>query len=177
MKALAIIRTTATSWVQRLYLDAALLVVLVALLAFWGFPLKYCVALGGLYLAIVIPFNSRFVSGGIQKGLRDVRRDYLSLAVVAILVILLYIWGATLESIAFVATFVCFLLYQWDSRIVATGAIVSLAACPVLLIAKQQSIAEQMAVYAYYFLVMTVALQIVEYKRHPELAGDQTKYE
>ena len=60
---------------------------------------------------------------------------------------------------------------------VATGAIVSLAACPVLLIAQQQSVAEQMAVYAYYFLVMTVALQIVEYKRHPELADDHTNYE
>jgi len=34
-----------------------------------------------------------------------------------------------------------------------------------------------MAVYAYFFLVMTVVLQIVEYKRHPELYNESDNEE
>mgnify|MGYP001619711074 CR=1 FL=1 len=52
-------------------------------------------------------------------------------------------------------------------RVIAAGALVSLASCPFLLIVGEDSFAEQMAVYAYYFLVMTVVLQIIEFKRSP----------
>jgi len=41
----------------------------------------------------------------------------------------------------------------------------SLASCPFLLSFKKDELAEKMAVYAYFFLVMTVVLQIVEYRR------------
>ncbi|OGM92930.1 hypothetical protein A2333_02020 [Candidatus Wolfebacteria bacterium RIFOXYB2_FULL_49_7] len=64
--------------------------------------------------------------------------------------------------------FLAFLFYEWDSRVIGTLAIISLATCPILLALKQDAYAEQMAVYAYFFLVMTVVLQIIEYKHYPE---------
>ncbi len=43
-----------------------------------------------------------------------------------------------------------------------------MSSCLVLLVTKQDALAKQMTIYAYYFLAMTVVLQIIEYKRHPE---------
>jgi len=65
--------------------------------------------------------------------------------------------------------FLAFALYDWDNRIIGVMALISLATCPLLLALKQDAYAEQMAVYAYFFLVMVVVLQIIEYKRHPEV--------
>ena len=62
------------------------------------------------------------------------------------------------------------MLYQWDSRLVAGGALISLISSLILLVAKQDALAEQMAVYAFYLLAMTVVLQIIEFKRHPEVS-------
>jgi len=64
--------------------------------------------------------------------------------------------------------FCLFLVYEWENRVFGVAALLCLAACPVLLAVKQDARAEEVAVYAYFFLVMTVALQIVEFKRHPE---------
>jgi len=64
--------------------------------------------------------------------------------------------------------FLLFSVYEWDNRIIGVLALLALASCPVLLSFRQDVWAETMAVYAYFFLVMTVALQIVEYKRHPD---------
>lgn len=64
--------------------------------------------------------------------------------------------------------FSVFLLYEWENRLFGLAAIVCLMACPVLLSLKKDVQAEQIAVYAYFFLVMTVGLQLVEFKRHPE---------
>ncbi|MCG2809547.1 MAG: hypothetical protein L6275_04395 [Candidatus Portnoybacteria bacterium] len=58
-----------------------------------------------------------------------------------------------------------FLFYRWDSRILAGSVLLCLASCPFLLMFKKDDIAEIMAIYAYYFLVMTVVLQIAEYRK------------
>ena len=62
--------------------------------------------------------------------------------------------------------FLAFAFYDWDNRVVGVLAVFTLMTCPILLQFKQDAYAETMAVYAYFFLVMTVALQIIEYKRH-----------
>ncbi len=59
--------------------------------------------------------------------------------------------------------FLMFLFYGWENRIIGVLALLSLASCPVLLSFQKDDLAETMAVYAYFFLVMTVVLQIVEY--------------
>ena len=64
--------------------------------------------------------------------------------------------------------FVLFLLYDFDNRFLGAVAILCLTACPVLLALYMDDVAEQVAVYAFFFLVMTVVLQLVDLKRHPE---------
>jgi hypothetical protein len=56
-------------------------------------------------------------------------------------------------------------LFIIDSRYAAGAAIVFLAACPFLLIFKQNLMAENSAIYAYYLLVITVLTQVRELKR------------
>lgn len=73
--------------------------------------------------------------------------------------------------------FVLFLVYEWENRVFGIAALLCLAACPVLLSLKLDDRAEQVAVYAYFFLVMTVALQLVELKRHPERFPEEEKEE
>ncbi|MFZ2832204.1 MAG: hypothetical protein WAZ40_03565 [Minisyncoccia bacterium] len=68
------------------------------------------------------------------------------------------------------ALFLSFALYQWENRIIGVLALATLVSCPFLLSFKQDALAEQMAVYAYYFLVMTVVLQIMELRRE---GGDE----
>lgn len=65
--------------------------------------------------------------------------------------------------------FLSFAFYDWDSRVIGVLALVSLTSCPFLLEFKQDVIAEQMAVYAFFFLSMVVMLQLIECRRHPDL--------
>ena len=69
--------------------------------------------------------------------------------------------------------FLTFVLYAWDSRVMGVAAIVCLITCPALLGLHQDDLAEEMAVYAYFFMVMSVALQVIEYHRHPERFVDE----
>ena len=72
--------------------------------------------------------------------------------------------------------FTAFLLYGWDNRYLGAAAILCLTACPMLLALDSslwwptidfEAAAESVAVYAFFFLVMTVVLQLVDLKRHP----------
>jgi len=85
------------------------------------------------------------------------------------LIVLILSFGAfflwDLSSALLWLLFLLFLIYGWENRIIAFLALISLASCPFLLSFKKDELAEKMAVYAYFFLVMTVVLQIVEYRR------------
>lgn len=120
------------------------------------------------YIFLVLILNDTFLRRGIKKGIQDIKKERQYGVLVLIFVALLLIWQVNTEAIFFLTLFGAFALYAWDSRVIATGALVSLSSCPVLLIAKQDALAEQMAVYAYYFLVMTVVLQILELRREGE---------
>jgi len=74
-----------------------------------------------------------------------------------------YFWG--LSSALLWLLFLLFLFYAWENRIIAAAALLCLVSCPILLHFKKDVWAETMAVYAYFFLVMTVVLQLVEYKK------------
>ena len=52
-----------------------------------------------------------------------------------------------------------------SSQLLAKGALVFLSFVPLLLIIKRESRAEQFAIFAYYFLVLTVIMAIIEYKK------------
>lgn len=55
-------------------------------------------------------------------------------------------------------------LFVLDSRYAAGAALVFLIFCPFLIIFKKEALAEVSAIYAYYFLVITVVTQIRELK-------------
>lgn len=73
------------------------------------------------------------------------------------------LWGLSSGLLWFL--FLVFLFCAWDNRVIAFIALMFLCSCPVLLEMKQDKTAEEMAVYAYFFLVMVVVLQIFEYWR------------
>jgi hypothetical protein len=56
------------------------------------------------------------------------------------------------------------ILWKLESRISAVLALLFLVSCPILLIIKNDALAELFAIYAYYFLVITVAGEIMALK-------------
>jgi len=112
---------------------------------------------------------------------REARTDVI-LRVVVKIVVLVDVGFVALaylepESVFFWLLFLAFLFFGWDARYTGALAILALTACPILLSLEWQAEAEQMAVYAYYLLVMTVVLQIIEFKRHPERFGEKEERE
>ena len=67
------------------------------------------------------------------------------------------------------------LIFILDSRWAAGAALVFLASCPLLLIFKNDILAEGAAIYAYYFLVITVLTQIRELRRERNLEKNKAK--
>ena len=65
-------------------------------------------------------------------------------------------------------------LFRIESRYAAGAALFFLALCPIVLLLKKDAIAESLAVYAYYFLVITVVTQLRELKREGKEPGDIT---
>jgi hypothetical protein len=73
----------------------------------------------------------------------------------------------TLFAVLFVRSFNSALLSIFvnnESRTPAVFALLCIAAIPFLLLMKASTAAEQVAIYAYYFLVITVVLRVVEMK-------------
>ena len=61
------------------------------------------------------------------------------------------------------------IIWKLSSRIAAGLALFFLASCPVLLIFKNEALAETFAVYAYYFLVITVIDEIISLRKDDNL--------
>lgn len=97
----------------------------------------------------------------------ELRRQPAWLIVVVLTAAGFWLWlGPRAGVLWFV--FLVFLVYEWDDRAVGVAALLTLTSCPILLALKRDAWAETAAVWAYFLLAMTVGLQIVEYKRHPE---------
>ena len=69
-------------------------------------------------------------------------------------------WGA--ETVFFVTWLLVALIVQHDARLSAVAGLALLAACPFLLIAEKEAVAEQAANYAYFFLAIGVLVQLEE---------------
>lgn len=85
----------------------------------------------------------------------------------------LFHWGAA--SAVLWAIFLIFILYDYNSNVLTAVAVVALMSCPALLWLSThgfdfdfEAAAEQMAIYAFFFLAMSVAIQIVDLKRYPD---------
>lgn len=69
-------------------------------------------------------------------------------------------WGP--EAVFFVTWLLLVLIVQHDSRISAAVGLAFLATCPFLLIVQKETVAEQAANYAYFFLAIGVLVQLEE---------------
>ena len=128
-----------------------------------SFALKFGTAIGQLGLRITFSIFNR---------LREITwRGWLKILVVAS-VLIMAIWQEVnsweLLTIFYAALSI---LYIFDSRLSAGAALIYLTACPLLLWLDRPSLAESAAVYAFYFLVITVATQM------RELRQDQARHQ
>ena len=95
---------------------------------------------------------------------------WIKLRVVIIIFLIWFLLFRTEWQIINMVIFVFFisaLLFRWfwADRIVFIFALILLASCPILLIQEKEIQAEIAAIYAYYFLVMGVILQISEFPK------------
>lgn len=98
------------------------------------------------------------------------KTGYLKTGIIAI--ILVYAVAGKINVIDFLilAYALVSILFVLDSRIAAGIALLFLASVPFFLIEKKDGLAEIMAIYAYYFLVITVLTQIGEYRKEEKVA-------
>jgi len=87
----------------------------------------------------------------------------LILVVVALTIGIYFKWE--LLDLFFFLLFIWIIMNPIQSRYPASGALVLLVICPFLLIFKKNDLAEQSAVYAYYFLIFTVIMAFYELKK------------
>ena len=92
------------------------------------------------------------------------RRSWLK--IIAIIIILIFALAKHIGVVDFlILTYALIsIAFVLNSRLAAGAALIFLSACPFLLIFKKDSLAEVSAIYAYYFLVITVITQIRELK-------------
>jgi len=95
---------------------------------------------------------------------KEIIKNKLYLILLALLFILLF-WLINFEAAFFISIFLLFFIMQWENRIFLVLVMFFLITSSVLLTLKKEILTEKMAIYAYYFLIMTVILQIIEYKK------------
>lgn len=165
-------------------LYAILYIIIFVLAVIWNVGSEFIIWTTILYVAIFYAIKKGLIASAIKKIKKikarkfildvfkkitdDIARKKLQTILLAVILILMIMWKRDAETVILWMLFFSFLLYDWENRIIAGLALVFLASCPFLLIYKKEALAEIMAIYAYYFLVMAVVLQIVELKRHPE---------
>ena len=110
-----------------------------------------------------------FMVAVLMRGVDDVRKWPLRAGVALAVGIGSGLWWGADSGLLW-ALFAFFFVYRWDSRVPGVLAILTLTSCPILLALKLDTAAEQTAVYAYLFLVMTVVLQIIEYWRERKVS-------
>jgi len=87
----------------------------------------------------------------------------IKISIILIIVFCLSLWVFNWQVAIWFLILSAFLIYGWDSRILAGLAIFLFLICFFLMIIKKQEAAELLAIYVFYVLVMTVISQIGEY--------------
>jgi hypothetical protein len=91
------------------------------------------------------------------------QKDFLKIGVIISVLVYSLFKGIKVIDFFILAYGLISILFIVESRIAAVIALLCLISCPILLIYKKEAMAETMAIYAYYFLVITVLTQIREY--------------
>lgn len=139
----------------------------VLLIAFmmWNTPMDIAITLLAAAFLLMLVLNNKYLQRGVLQGTYDILTQPKVGILLGVVLTLMIVWAFAIETMLLMLLFLSFLLYRWESRVIATLALVSIATCPLLLILGLNTHAEQMAVYAYLLLVITVALQLVEFWR------------
>ena len=113
----------------------------------------------------------------VQKKYRGlVKLGFLAVFAVSLLFVLDFV------SVFFWIVFAAFVLFKIDAKYVGQAAIACLVVVPLLIALKRDAQAEQVAVYAFFLLVITVATQVVELARgggkgiHEGVQTDEPQY-
>lgn len=103
------------------------------------------------------------------------RENSLILSLSMFLLLVLIFRGQIQEKshYLFLAYFIVALVNRLDSRYSIGVALALLFFTAIILVQKKEDLANQMAIYAYYFLVVGVVLQFLEYIRNKE--GEPTQ--
>ncbi|MBU4481717.1 hypothetical protein KKH59_05435 [Patescibacteria group bacterium] len=91
------------------------------------------------------------------------KKNYLKIILMSVILIYILIKGIEVINFFILAYGLISVLFIMESRLAAGIALLFLISCPILLILKKEGMAETLAIYAYYFLVITVLTQIREY--------------
>jgi len=102
------------------------------------------------------------------------RRDQIKVGIIVAILIFALIKSIGIIDFIVLTYAIASILFIFESRISAVLALVLLASCPFFLMFKKDDIAEVMAIYAYYFLVITVFTQIAEYMKENKSKGLST---
>ncbi|VVB60277.1 Uncharacterised protein [uncultured archaeon] len=90
--------------------------------------------------------------------------------VLAAVVIANFTNSEVLTLVTFLALLLIYAIKKYDSRIPVAFALLLLVLSAIELAYRSEELANQIAVYAYYYLVVGVLLQLIEYIRNP---GDE----
>ncbi len=82
---------------------------------------------------------------------------------------------STMGGYLIISYIILSLIWKMDSRIFIAVALLFLASCPFLLIAGQEQLAEEAAIYAYYFLAIGVGFKLKEYLVESKAEQEETK--
>jgi len=93
------------------------------------------------------------------------KKNYLKIILIIVILIYILIKGIGVINFFILAYALISVLFIIESRLAAGIALLFLTSCPILLILKKEGMAETMAIYVYYFLVITVLTQIREYMK------------
>jgi hypothetical protein len=96
--------------------------------------------------------------------IEQLRRQPWKVAAVVIVFGLLN-WFAGFVAAFFWSLFLLFALFGWDGRLFFCWALVFLIACPLYLLQRKEGMAENVAIYAYYFMCLGLFLDLIDYVR------------
>lgn len=87
----------------------------------------------------------------------------IKIPVLLVIIFCLMLWSTNLVAALLITLFFVFLQYKWDNEIITSLAIILLLISFILIIFAKLKLAESVAIYAFYFLLLTTILQISQF--------------
>lgn len=145
-------------------LEFILLLIVSTLLIIWQLNVDTIILGLSLFVILLYGWRSGFIEKGIKRIIQDVKSKIPYTFLLIIILSLLLIWKFNVQIIIFAAVFLAFIFYKWDSRFIIGIGLSLLTIVPIILVFRKETFfVEIVAVYAYYFLITGLLLQIIEY--------------